>query len=93
MDAWVKRYESGESVKQIAGGEFSPVTVFHHLRKRGVKLRDKVEAQIEAVTKHERKSFSGSDSEPGISSWIRMGRLQCRDAREGGPDTQRNDTS
>src|SRR5580658_9094520 len=55
VEGWVKRYEAGESLKQIAANEFSPVTVFLHLRKRGLQLRDKVEAQIEAVTKHARK--------------------------------------
>ncbi|MDA4136106.1 MAG: hypothetical protein OK449_03780 [Thaumarchaeota archaeon] len=59
VDGWVKRYETGESLKQIGGDEFSPVTVFLHLRKRGVHLRDKVEAQIEAVTKFPRTPFRG----------------------------------
>lgn len=59
VDDWVKRYEAGESLKQIAANEFSPVTVFLHLRKRGIQLRDKVEAQIKAVTKHPRKPFDG----------------------------------
>jgi hypothetical protein len=62
-DAWVKRYEAGESLKQIAGNEFSPVTVFLHLRKRGVKLRDKVDALIKAVTKFRRAPFSGDNRE------------------------------
>ncbi len=60
VDAWVKRYEAGESLKQIAGSELSPVTVFLHLKKRGLRLRDKVEAQIEAVTKHPRTAFCGN---------------------------------
>jgi LAGLIDADG-like domain len=59
VDEWVKRYEAGESLKQIAGEEVNPVTVFNHLRKRGLQLRDKVEAQIKAVTKHPRREFSG----------------------------------
>ncbi len=60
IDQWVKRYETGESLKQIAGTEFSPVTVFLHLKKQGVQLRDKVEAQIEAVTKHKKMPFRGN---------------------------------
>jgi hypothetical protein len=60
VDEWVGRYKAGESLKQIAGNEISPVSVFLHLRKRGVKLRDKVEAQIQAVTKYERRPFDGS---------------------------------
>jgi intein-encoded DNA endonuclease-like protein len=63
VDGWVKRYEAGESLKQIAGNEFSPVTVFLHLRKRGMKLRDKVDAQIQAVTKFRRTPFGGDVSE------------------------------
>ena len=63
VSGWVKRYEAGESLKQIAAGELSPVTVFLHLRKRGVKLRDKVEAQIKAVTKHPKTQFSGDPLE------------------------------
>jgi len=63
VDKWITRYQAGESLKQIAGEEFSPVTVFLHLRKRGIKLRDKVEAQIQAVTKYERRPFQGDDNE------------------------------
>jgi hypothetical protein len=59
VDGWVKRYEAGESLKQIAENEFSPVTVFLHLKKRGIKLRDKIEAQIKAVSKHEKRPFNG----------------------------------
>jgi hypothetical protein len=63
VDGWVKRYEEGESLKDIADGpaewKVDPVTVFNHLRKRGLQLRDKVEAQIEAVTIHEKKPFRG----------------------------------
>ena len=62
VNEWVKRYEAGESLKKIAANEFSPVTVFMHLKKRGVQLRDKVDAQIEAVTKHHRKPFAGNES-------------------------------
>ncbi|MDG6925494.1 MAG: hypothetical protein JRN09_02975, partial [Nitrososphaerota archaeon] len=59
VDDWVKRYEAGESLKQIAGNELSPVTVFLHLKKRGIQLRDKIEAQIVAVSKHKKTPFSG----------------------------------
>jgi LAGLIDADG-like domain len=61
VDEWVGRYRSGESLKQIAEEVFSPVTIFLHLRKRGLQLRDKVEAQIQAVTKYERRPFEGSE--------------------------------
>lgn len=53
----------GESLKKIAGDALSPVAVFLHLRKRGIRLRDKVEAQIIAVTKHKRSPFMGSREE------------------------------
>src|SRR6266480_7477217 len=54
VDEWVVRYQIGESLKQIAGDAVSPVTVFNHLHGRGLKLRDKVEAQIEAVTRFQK---------------------------------------
>ena len=60
VDDWVRRYQEGESLKQIAGGSIDPVTVFYHLRRRGLRLRDKVDAQIKAVTKHEKKPFPGN---------------------------------
>jgi hypothetical protein len=63
VDLWVRRYEAGEPLKQIAEDRFSPVTVFLHLKKRGVKLRDKVDAQIKAVTKHKRLPFTGDEAE------------------------------
>ena len=63
VEQWIPRYRKGESLKQIAGEEFSPVTVFLHLRKRGITLREKVEAQIKAVTKYARFPFSGEPVE------------------------------
>jgi intein-encoded DNA endonuclease-like protein len=53
------RYQKGESLKRIAGSEVDPVTVFNHLHNRGLQLRDKVEAQIEAVSKHKHTPFTG----------------------------------
>jgi hypothetical protein len=81
-DEWVRRYQAGESLKQIAGGRVDAVTVFNHLHKRGLALRDKVEAQIEATTTHQRKPFFGNDTEKayllgfvlGDCSVIRHGR-------------------
>jgi len=63
VDEWVARYEKGESLKQIAGDVVEAATVFNRLHKRGVQLRDKVEAQIKAVTIHERRPFTGSMAE------------------------------
>jgi LAGLIDADG-like domain len=59
VDEWIDRYQKGESLKQIAGSSIDPVTVFNHLHKRGIRLRDKVEAQIKAVKKFEKSSFDG----------------------------------
>lgn len=70
VDEWVARYRNGESLKQIAGGVVSPVSVLNHLRERGIELRDKVEAQIKAVTKFQKLPFDGDEVEeaylPGL---------------------------
>ncbi|MDV3278580.1 MAG: LAGLIDADG family homing endonuclease [Nitrososphaerales archaeon] len=60
VEDWIRRYNGGESLRQIAGSRLDPVTVFYHLKRRGVQLRDKVEAQIKAVTKHEKHRFDGT---------------------------------
>jgi len=74
-DEWVRRYESGESLKQIAAGEIDAVTVWNHLRDRGVQLRDKVDAQIKTVTKYERKPFAGDNLEKCYLMGLRYGDL------------------
>jgi len=63
VDDWVKRYQAGESLKQIAGEEVDHVTVFLHLHKRGLQLRDKVEAQIKAVTRFQKTPFDGTEED------------------------------
>ncbi len=73
VDEWVVRYQAGESLKQIAGGEVSPVTVFNQLNKRGLQLRDKVEAQIKAVTKHKRTPFAGDMEEKAYLVGLTIG--------------------
>src|SRR2546430_3410028 len=73
VDEWVVRYQAGESLKQIAGGEVSPVTVFDQLHKRGLQLRDKVEAQIKAVTKHKRTPFAGDTKEKAYLVGLTIG--------------------
>lgn len=75
VDEWVKRYQTGESLKRIADNELSPVTVLLHLRKRGVPLRNRVAAQIEAVTKYERRPFSGDPLERAYLIGFRLGDL------------------
>lgn len=75
VDEWVRRYESGESLKKIAGGSMSPVTVFTHLKRRGVRLRDKIEAQIEAVSKYARRPFTGDRLEKAYLTGLRYGDL------------------
>jgi len=81
VDGWVSRYRSGESLKQIAGTDVDPVTVFNHLRRRGVQLRDKVEAQIQAVTKHERTPFTGTPADAAYISGLVIG--DCNVVRHG----------
>lgn len=63
VDDWVRRYQAGESLKEIAGNTVSPATVFNRLHRRGIQLRDKIEAQMKAVTKHEKHQFSGDPQE------------------------------
>lgn len=75
VDEWVRRYQDGESLKQIAGDEVDPVTVWNHLRSRGVVLRDRVEAQIKAVMKYERCPFSGDRLERAYLMGLRYGDL------------------
>jgi LAGLIDADG DNA endonuclease family protein len=75
VDEWVVRYQAGESLKQIAGDSVDAVTVWNHLRKRGVVLRDKVEAQIQAVTKYERRPFAGDSIEKAYLMGLRYGDL------------------
>ena len=59
VDDWVGRYEKGESLGKIAGSLFSPVTVMLHLKKRGISRRNRLTAQISAVTKYRRFPFAG----------------------------------
>jgi len=75
VDEWVTRYQAGESLKQIAGDAVSPVTVWLHLRKCGVQLRDKVEAQIKAVSRYGRRPFRGSRLERAYLVGLRLGDL------------------
>ena len=73
VDEWIVRYQKGESLKQIAGEAVDAVTVFNHLHKRGLQLRDKVEAQIEAVTIHKKKAFQGSTADRAYLAGITRG--------------------
>jgi hypothetical protein len=75
VDEWVRRYQSGESLKQIAGDLVDPVTVFVHLHKRGLQLSDKVEAQIEAVQKHRLSPFRGDMNEKAYLVGLTVGDL------------------
>jgi hypothetical protein len=74
-DDWAAKYQAGLSLKQIAGDAVDPVTVWNHLKARGLKLRDKVEAQIQAVTKHERRPFGGDQIEKAYLIGLRCGDL------------------
>ena len=75
VDEWARRYQDGESLKRIAGSSVSPATVFLHLKHRGVRLRDRVQAQIRAVTKHVKKPFRGSLLERAYLKGLRCGDL------------------
>ena len=75
VDEWVIRYLTGESLKQIAEDLVDPVTVWNHLKARGVVLRDKVGAQIAAVKKYERKPFGGDKAERAYMMGLRYGDL------------------
>ena len=81
VDEWVMRYQEGESLKSIAGKMVDPVTVWNHLRRRGVILRDKVEAQVQAVTKYQRRPFNGDALEKAYLMGLRYGDLDA--ARHG----------
>jgi len=77
VDEWVRRYKSGESLKRIAGSTVSALTVWNHLKSRDIKLRDRVEAQIQAVRKHERKPFLGNNTEKAYLMGLRYGDLDA----------------
>lgn len=77
VDEWTRRYQAGESLKQIAGELVNPVTVWNHLRRRGLILRDKVEAQIQAVTKYQREPFKGDLIERAYLIGLRYGDLDA----------------
>ena len=74
-DEWARRYAAGESLKQIAEDEVGAVTVWNHLKRRGVTLRDKVEAQIKAVSKYQRLPFAGSQVDKAYLMGLRFGDL------------------
>jgi intein-encoded DNA endonuclease-like protein len=78
VDEWVRRYRGGESLKQIAGDGFVPVTVWNHLTRRGLVMRDKVEAQIAAVSKYKRSPFCGDGAERAYLVGLAMGDFDCR---------------
>ncbi len=78
IDDWIVRYRKGESLKQIAGGDVSPATVFNNLHKRGIRLRDKVEAQILAVTRFQKSAFDGTESEQAYLLGFARGDLNVK---------------
>lgn len=77
VDDWARKYQGGESLKQIADYASSPVTVWNRLRKRGFSLRDKVEAQIKAVTIHRKLPFDGSEVEKAYIYGLALGDFLC----------------
>jgi hypothetical protein len=81
VDDWMARYQKGESLKQIAGTSVTAVTVFNHLHKRGLGLRDKVEAQIKAVTRFQKAPFDGNEEDKAYLLGLARGDLNV--ARHG----------
>ncbi|HMD79629.1 MAG TPA: LAGLIDADG family homing endonuclease [Nitrososphaerales archaeon] len=81
VDDWVRRYQAGQSLKQIANKKVNPVTVWNHLKGRGLGLRDKVEAQILAVSKHPKHAFDGSESDAAYLTGFVKG--DCQVIRHG----------
>ena len=77
VDEWVVRYLTGRSLKQIAGDLVGPATVWNHLKARGVVLRDRVEAQIQAVTKYQRNPFTGDKIQKAYLMGLRYGDLNA----------------
>ena len=77
VDDWVAMYLTGRSLKQIAEDLVSPVTVWNHLKARRVVLRDKVGAQIRAVSKYEKKPFRGDMIERAYLMGLRYGDLHA----------------
>ncbi|MDG7007485.1 MAG: hypothetical protein JRN06_04475 [Nitrososphaerota archaeon] len=77
VDEWVARYQAGDSLREIAGEDVDPFTVWSHLKARGVVLRDKTEAQIQAVTKHKRTPFSGNNLERAYLLGLGFGDLNA----------------
>lgn len=75
VDEWVRMYQAGESLKQIAGGLVDPVTVWNHLKRRDLTLRNRIEAQILAVTKYQRTPFSIDRIERAYLMGLRYGDL------------------
>ena len=77
VDEWVVKYLTGRSLKQIAEDVVDPVTVWNHPKARGVVQRDKVEAQIQAASKYERKPFGGDTIEQAYLMGLRYGDLNA----------------
>ena len=89
-DEWMQRYQAGGSLKAIAGEIVDLVTVWNHLRARGVVLRDKVEAQIQAVTKYQTRPFSGDKIEKAYLMGLRYGDLRRQAWARGSGETKHN---
>ncbi len=52
------------------------MTVWIHLKGRGLQLRDKVEAQLKAVTKYPKNSFHGPETERAYLAGFASGDCQ-----------------
>jgi hypothetical protein len=89
VDAWVRRYQGGESLKQIAGYGIDPSTVSRYLRAHGVKLRTPGETSTTARLKRD-MTILGEDGDEIKRLYIEEG-LSCFEiARRYGLNGQRN---
>lgn len=77
VDSWVGRYVAGESLSKIAGDDYSPVTVWNYLRARGVQLRNRIDAQIEAVARFQKLPFDADTLSRAYLIGLRVGDLDA----------------
>jgi hypothetical protein len=74
--ACVMKYREGKSLWDLADEyHFSAETIRKALLSHGVETRDKVEAQIQKVTKHQKHPFSGDPHEKAYLYGLRQGDL------------------
>ncbi len=76
IDEWARRYQNGESLRQIASGTINPATLYWRLHRRGVQFRRPGEARKAARAKGDGAIFGEDESE--IKRLYLDQRLNCR---------------